>query len=221
MIWIAATILCFILFAGAAIPLKWVFKHYQAVLGAVCAYVIAAVLSLGLIFIYGDTLFSASGIVAMAAAEEIARGTMLYFFVLRRSNLLAQRALFGTIFGWIEFLVRFYPDMSTCDAKLSPLTCAEGIPYLGIAWAEVILFHIFISMVNYRDATTPRNLIIAIFSGALIHAALNAAKILPAWGQDNLSVFFIIPCLYVSLYAVVFVLSIDRSGYFSRSSKKC
>ena len=121
--------------------------------------------------------WSPIGIIILATTEEISRGTLLYLFVSRRGNRLIQRAIFGAVFGWLELLIRLYPDIRWCEEKLSPLSCLDGIPYLGISWAEGILFHIFISTVNYRDSTTTRKLILAIIAASLIHATFNLIKL--------------------------------------------
>ena len=91
-----------------------------------------------------------------------------------------------------------------------PLSCADGIPLIGTGSAEVILFHIFITALNYRNVYTPARLAFAIVTGTVIHAALNSLKFLPAHTADIDVVYLVIPTVYVAVFATSFLIVVRR-----------
>lgn len=204
-----ATILYACVLCGvAAIPLRYFPKYPQAFLGGALAYVAAAVAGLALFIlptsIVGANLFS--NFLLLAVTEEIARGVLLYQSVLKWENRLPQRALFGATFGWMEFLFRSYGNgsLESCQRLVSPLSCPEGLPYLAIGSAEVILFHITVTAVGYRDATNLARLLISVVCAAAVHAVYNTIKFLPVWGDDNLLIYVVIPSVLIASYVLAF-----------------
>ncbi|MBD9538949.1 hypothetical protein IB276_05775 [Ensifer sp. ENS04] len=204
-----------ILFAVASVPLSYILKFPQAFSGGVLAFISALFFGFLLLLVpspYGEpSLFFTYSVLALS--EEIARGLALYACVLRWENRPIERVVLGATFGWLELLLRLYntfngvEGLQNCQQLVSPLTCGEGYPYLVISWSEVILFHITISAVNYRDATNLKRLLLSIVTAAVIHTTYNVMKSLPVWREDNFLVYVALPTVCIALYAGAFFLA--------------
>ncbi|MEI3852641.1 MULTISPECIES: hypothetical protein [Ensifer] len=212
---VAIVIYACVLCAVVSVPLTYIPKFIQAFSGGVLAFISA--LFFGFILLlapspYGEpSLFLTYSVLALS--EEIARGLALYACVLRWENRPIERVVLGATFGWLELLVRLYstfhgPDgLQHCQMLVSPLTCGEGYPYLAISWSEVILFHITISAINYRDATNLKRLSLSIVTAAVIHTTYNVIKSLPVWHEDNFLIYVALPSVCIAFYAGAFFLA--------------
>ena len=217
--WIAAAAYACLLFAASAYPFRYIGTGKDAAAGGVLAVV--------LVWLFGFVWFarqlevsfapnSVANFGLQALVEELARGFLLYVVVFKRGgspDALFQRSmLFGCAFGWGEFLLRSYAiaKSGTCAEMVRPLSCADGIPLIGTGSAEVILFHIFITALNYRNACTPARLAFAIATGTVIHTALNSLKFLPAHTADIDVVYLVIPTIYVAVFATSFLIVVRR-----------
>jgi hypothetical protein len=200
----------------AAIPLTWIPRHGTIVLAAALSFVLAVILELLLFRIgYVPANFPSLGSASpLAIVEEAARALFLYQYVLRGSNSLRERVLFGAVFGWLEFCVKAFAfaDHTLCLAATEPMPCVDGLPYLAVAASEAILFQIFITAVNYRDATLPSRLVICTAVGAVLHAVLNATKFLRIEESDNAFVYLTMPTLLILVYAAVASISLRPSS---------
>lgn len=204
MLWIAATIYAAFLFLVAAIPFRYIHGNAYSIWGGGLAALGAIVIGLLVFAFYRLNFYSYSGWFIMALSEEAVRGLLLYRFVLRIENKLVQRALFGATFGWLEFLLRLYPYISSgCEKSLVGYPCEMGISYIAILWAETILFHIFITAIGYRDATSFKGFSIALFSASVFHATYNMMKSGPLLNIESVEGYVVFSTCYIVIYAIV------------------
>lgn len=204
MLWIAATIYAAILFLAAAIPFRYIHGNAHSIWGGVLAALGAIVIGLLVFAFYRLNFNSYSGWFIMALSEEAVRGVLLYRFVLRIENKLAQRALFGATFGWLEFLMKLYPYISSgCEKSLLNYPCEMGVSYIAILWAETILFHIFITAICYRDATSLKSWSISLFSATVFHATYNMLKATPLLNIEGVGGYVVFSTCFIAIYLIV------------------
>ncbi|PSH70059.1 hypothetical protein CU102_02845 [Phyllobacterium brassicacearum] len=142
--------------------------------------------------------FTTWAILAYAFSEELPRGVLLYLLVIAGTGGIAQRAILGATFGWLELFIKLYTEFSAGSATI------DALPYLGVVGGESVLFHIVISVVIYRNLKSPGQLIWSIILATLLHTAANLFVQNEVFGvADNLAKYVLPSTCLLIVYALM------------------